>query len=111
MFRTKESFRVVQISQRKDLFNYLPLNFIETGCCCLQEVLDYVIQAIGGQERRLLSRLSTTTSKTQENLKELKNVTWQRLSVELERLGRADIVKHIIKNTLITEGIIVISLD
>uniref|UniRef100_A0A7M5V4V2 NACHT domain-containing protein n=1 Tax=Clytia hemisphaerica TaxID=252671 RepID=A0A7M5V4V2_9CNID len=83
----------------------------EMGSCCLQEVLDYVIEEIGEEDKQLLlSSLNITKSKTLENLEEvINNVTWPRLSYELERLGRVDIVKHITKRTLITSDILIAS--
>ena len=79
--------------------------FIDTDSCCLQNVRDYVSREIGSQKMQLLSRLGIATGGSEVDCAEaLRDIKWWRLSLELERLGKTDIVEHITKSTLITEG-------
>ena len=73
--------------------------FIESGSCCTQVVLNYINDEIGEQKAQLFSRLGVKTTEG-----ELKDIKWCRLCLELERLGRNDMVKYITEHTLITEG-------
>ena len=53
---------------------------------------------------KLLTRLGLSLSDDQKLTEQLKTVEWSRLSLELERLERVDLVKNIKQNTLVTEG-------
>ena len=72
----------------------------------MNEVIQYISTTIGSQEAQLLSRLEINESEEENTLSEvLKYIPWRKIRSHLERLGRSDIVEHITKSTLITEGI------
>ena len=71
----------------------------------MDDVIKYISNEIGPQEAQLLSRLGMHQIEEETKLSEiLKHLPWRDISFHLERLGRSDIVEHIMRNTLITEG-------
>ncbi|XP_066919964.1 uncharacterized protein [Clytia hemisphaerica] len=78
----------------------------EPGTFCNSEALEIISNNIGQQKDQLLTRLGLSLNDNQKDLTEqLKTVEWARLSLELERLERVDLVSDINKKTLVTEGI------
>ena len=104
---TQRPFPFLSKFSKKAPFSSMFYEFysLDPGPSCLQEVLDFVSNEIGPQRTKLLSRLHIMANSEVDVADALKIVSWRRLLKELERLERMDIVEHITKNTLITEGI------
>ena len=75
---------------------------------CLKEVIDIIEKNLDKfQQQKLLQRLGVNLE--EENLvfsKKLENTPWKDIKLQLELLGRCDVVSMITKNTLITKGTI-----
>ena len=71
---------------------------------CLKEVREYVSSEISGQKDKLLQRLGKGNNKDLSIEEAMENVPWLDLKKTLLKVGRNDMVDHIEKNTLITEG-------
>ena len=73
---------------------------------CLREVIDIIERNLDEtQQRKLLQGLGINSE--EENLvcsQKLENIQWDKVKLQLELLGRNDVVNMIIKNTLITKG-------
>ena len=75
----------------------------------MDDVIEYISTEIGPEKSPLLSRLGMDQNSDETPLSEiLKDIPWRKISFHLERLGRTDIVEHITKNTLVTEGKIIV---
>ena len=83
---------------------YINFIFLEPGIYCTAEALEIISNGIGQQKDPLISRLGLSLNDDQEFAEQLKTVKWSRLSLELERMERVDLVRNIKQNTLVTEG-------
>jgi len=72
---------------------------------CLDEVIEFITVNIGEQRKDLLSLLKIDSIAEEDVIvHQLKMIPWQVLKINLELVGRCDMVKQIQKETLITKG-------
>ncbi|XP_066917682.1 uncharacterized protein [Clytia hemisphaerica] len=99
--------QIESISQAVELHNTLDpkKSNTENDDCCLTEVRQYVSSEIGDQKDKLLQRLGKENNKGLSVEEAIENVSWLDLKKNLLKVGRHDMVDHIERNTLITEGL------
>ena len=76
------------------------------GSCCLEEVLNHISKELTEKEsKKLLRNLGIDDDDPQKEFSEkLEDVPWLNLKKQLEKMGKDEIIDHIKKNTLITQG-------
>ena len=79
-------------------------NYVGNDEYCLKEVRQYVSTEIGDQKDKLLQRLGKENNKGLSVEEAIENVPWLDLKKTLLKIERNDMMDHIEKNTLITEG-------
>ena len=70
----------------------------------MKEVRQYVSNEISAHKDKLLQRLGKENNEGLSVEEAMENVPWLDLKKTLLKIGRNDMVDHIEKNTLITEG-------
>ncbi|XP_066934495.1 uncharacterized protein [Clytia hemisphaerica] len=99
--------QIETISQAVELHNTLNPKKSNSGKVdyCLTVVSQYVSSEIGDQKDKLLQRLGKENKKSLSVEESIENVSWLDLKKNLLKVGRHDMVDHIERNTLITEGL------
>ena len=80
------------------------------GCnYCLEEVVKMIEMHLDEiQQKHFIRELGISSSSEENRLfsQKLENVPWSRIKLQLELLGKSDVVATIQKDTLVTKGLI-----
>ena len=75
---------------------------------CLQEVIEIIEKNLDkAQQQKLLQGLNINGLEEEDLVfsRKLENIPWKSIKLQLELLGRSDVVDLIRRNTLLTKGI------